>query len=262
MQAGRTALLGQTDHGSGDAAGQGLGFRTGSYGHGEVCVFVDDHHDIRQEVMAFIGPQVMFLVFGIIELDVVHQAFGQEFIPGVHLHTEGLQHGGGVLGVLDDGLFLLLLFTVGGKHRQIVVQQLSIGAEFHHLGVHEHEFELRGVLGIEQGGHNHVQAHGLTLLGGTGHQEVRGIGQVEDLHLLGNGVADSYRQLSLAFAEGGVVQKGFERHDGGHVVGHLDAHGIRQGGDSHAPGAQAYADVFLQLLDGGDLHARRGIDFI
>ncbi len=82
------------------------------------------------------------------------------------------------------------------------------------------------MLGIEQGGHYHVQAHGLTLLGGTGHQKVRGIGQVEDLHLLGNIVADGDGQFRLALPESIAVQEGFQRDDGGHVVGHLDTHGI------------------------------------
>ena len=157
---------------------------------------------VGQEVMAFIGPQVMLLVLGVIQLDVVYQALGEELVAGVHLHAEGLQHGGGVLGVLDNGLFLLFLGTVAGKDGQVMVQQLSVGAEFHHLGVHEHELQFRRMLGIQQRSHYHIQAHGLTLLGGTGHQQVRGIGQVEHLHLLGDGVADGDRQFCLAAAEG------------------------------------------------------------
>ena len=110
------------------------------------------------------------------------------------------------------------------------------------------------MLGIQQRSHNHVQAHGFTLFGGTRHQKVRGVGQVEHFHLLGNGVTDGDRQFCLAVTEGRIVQKSLERHDGRFVIGHLNAHGVRQGGDTYALGIERDADIFLELLDGGNFN--------
>ena len=164
-------------------------------------------------MVAFIGPKVMLLPLGVVELDVVHKALGEELVAGVHLYAKGLQHRGGVLGVFHYGVIPLLLFTAGsGKNRQIVVQKACVGREFHHLGVHEHKLELRRVLGVKQRCHNYVKAHGFTLLGGAGHKEVRGIGKVKDLHLLGNGVANSHGKFGLGVTERGVVEKSLQRH--------------------------------------------------
>ena len=111
------------------------------------------------------------------------------------------------------------------------------------------------MLGIQQRGHNHVQTHGLTLLRCTGHQEVRRIGQVEHLYLLGDGIADGHRKFRLGTAEGIVVEHGLQRHDGRPVVGHLDSHGVLQGNHAYALGIQRHSNIFLQTLDGRDLHA-------
>ena len=118
------------------------------------------------------------------------------------------------------------------------------------------------MLAVQERGHDDVEAHGLALLGGAGDQQVRRVGEVEHADLLGDRVADGDRQVGFAAAEGLVVEQGLQRHDGGVVVGHLDADGVGQGHDAHALGVQRQGDVLLEFLDIGNLHARSGEDLV
>ena len=82
------------------------------------------------------------------------------------------------------------------------------------------------MLCVKQGCHYYVKTHGFTLLGGTGHKEVRGIGKVKHLHLLGNGVTNCHGKFGLGVTERGVVDKSLQGHNRSLVVGNLDTHGV------------------------------------
>ena len=143
-----------------------------------------------------------------------------------------------------------------------MVEELVVGGELDHLRIDEDEFQFGGVLAVQQRRHDHVQADGLALLRRTCDEEVRCVGEVEDLDLLGDGIADRDRQVGFAFPEGGIVEQGLQGDDRGLVVGHFDADGIRQGHDADAPCIEGHRDILLQALDRRDLHAGGGIDFV
>ena len=91
---------------------------------------------------------------------------------------------------------------------------------------------------------------------------MRGVGKVEHLHLLGDGIAYCDREFVFAAPEIVAVEEVAERHDARSVVGDLDAHGVGQGDDANAAGLEAQGDVFLKLLDFGDLDARGRSDLV
>ena len=143
VQTGCTAFLGQTDNRGGNHAGLGLGFRRTAAGHGEVCVLIDDHHNVRHEVVTFVRTKMMVFPLAVVQFDIVHIGLGQELVAGIHFHAQRIEDGGGVLGIFDDGFFCLFLLAGGvGQHGQVMVQQMAVGGELHHLGVYEHEFEF------------------------------------------------------------------------------------------------------------------------
>ena len=110
------------------------------------------------------------------------------------------------------------------------------------------------MLRIQEGRNDHVETHGFTLLGCTGHQQVRRVRQVKDLDLLGNRVTDGHGQLRLALPISRIVEQFLERNHGGDVVGDLDAYRIGERYDADAPGIHRDGDIFLQAPDGGNLH--------
>ena len=91
---------------------------------------------------------------------------------------------------------------------------------------------------------------------------MRGVGEVEDLDLLSDGISYRDGEVGLAVAEGFVVQQALQGHDRGVVVGHLYADGIGQRHDAHSLGVQGQGYVLLELADVCDLHSGRGIDLV
>ena len=66
--------------------------------------------------------------------------------------------------------------------------------QFHLLRVDHDEFEFRRVLAVKQRGDDGIQSHRLTLTRGTSHEDMRHLGQVEDVGLIGNGLTDGAGQ--------------------------------------------------------------------
>ena len=206
--------------------------------------------------MPVLGIELAGLVLLVVVGDLVLACAAQQLVALVHLDAEALQGEFGVLGVLHDGLCLLLFFVAGGgKYREVVLEELVVCRELDHLRVDEHELEFGRVLGVEERCDDDVEAYGLALLGGACNQEVGSVAEVEYLDLLGYRVADGHRQLVFAGAEGFAVEQALQRHDRGVVVGDFDSHRIRERDNADALGIHLHADVFLQFLDFGDAHA-------
>ena len=90
-------------------------------------------------------------VFVVVKLDVVHGGLAQELVSLVHLDAEGLENVIRLGRLLDNGIFsLLLLVGCGRKHCEIMMEEILVGIEFHHLRVNKDKFQLRRMLGIEQ----------------------------------------------------------------------------------------------------------------
>ena len=91
---------------------------------------------------------------------------------------------------------------------------------------------------------------------------MRRVGEVEDLDLLGDGIAYGHGEVVGAVAVGLVVEQILQRHYGRIVIGHFDAHRVAQGHDPDALSVEGKGDVLLQLLDVGNLDARGGIHLV
>ena len=151
MDSRGTALLGQPDDGIGDAPGLVLGLASHSSGHGEVSILVDNRNDVRQISMSFGRQEMTVAIFVVVKLDIVHRGLAQELVSLVHLDAEGLENVVSLSRLLDNGVFsLLLLVGCGRKHCEIMMEEILVGIEFHHLRVNEDKLQLRRVLRIEQ----------------------------------------------------------------------------------------------------------------
>ena len=144
--------------------------------------------------------------------------------------------------------------------------QSGVDVELHHLGVHQDELQLRGVLLVEQRGDDGVQAHGLALPRCARHEQVGGFGEVEHEDLVRDGAPQGHGQGELGFLR--ELLRGDDRvhgHDLRLFVGHLYPDGAfaRYGGDdADALGGQAQHDVRLQVAYLRDADARLGHDFV
>ena len=86
-------------------------------------------------------------------------------------------------GVGDDRLFF------AGHLGQEMFFEFGIEGQFDFLRIDEDEFQLGGVLFVEQRGDDGVQPDGFPLSGGAGYQQVRHLGQVEYEGLVLDGLA-------------------------------------------------------------------------
>ncbi len=190
------------------------------------------------------------LVFLVIVLEFVHSGKREQGIPLVHLHAERVQNVGSILCLLDDCVLrLLFLGTSRWENGKIVLEKALVGSELDHLGVNEHELELRRVLGIEQGGHYHVKSHRLTLLRSARYKKVRSLSEVKHLDVPCDCAAYGHRKFGLCVAESIIIEHGLERHHGRLAVGDLDSDGIVKLHDADALCPERDSDVALHGLD-------------
>ena len=263
MDACGAALLGEAHDGPHDAFLHVPRLRAAAAGHSQVGVLVDDHHEIGEEAVAVLGIELAVLVPLVVELDVVDECLAEQGVALVHLGAERTEDLLGLLRLLDDGRIGLLIL-VGGRRQdgEIMLEQASVRGELHHLRVDEDHLHLGGMLGVQEGCYQHVESDGLALLGGACHEQVRSVGQVEHLHLLGDGAADGDGQFGLAVAESLVIEEALQRNYRRLVVGHFYADGVGQGNDTHSAGVQGHGYVVLETADVGYLDARGGVDLV
>ena len=263
VDAGSTSFLRQTYDRTGNAASGGLGFRTAAARHGKVGILIHNYYQIRQEAMSLVTAKVMLTEFLVVQGDLVDSGLGQQFVTIVHLNAHGTQNLFSILRLLDDGGVHFIFFGCRiGHDSQIVVQKFGVGREFHHLRVDEYELKLRRMSAVQQRTHYYVEAHRLALLCSAGHEEVGRVGQVEYLDLLSDSITDGDRQFRLALAEGFIIEKGLERYYRSKVIGNFNTDGIFQCHHAYSLGPQRHGNIFLELLDVGDLDSRGGIDFV
>ena len=151
IDAAGAALLGEAHYGGGYASGACLCLRS-VHRHYQVGILVYDHDQIRQEVVSFGREKMAMPVFLIICLDLIDTGLAEQGVAVVHLDAEGPE--GGIrqtLVVHYDALGLLLGIGCSRNGSQIVMQELAVGGELDLLRIHEHEFELGRMLGVEKG---------------------------------------------------------------------------------------------------------------
>ena len=132
-------------------------------------------------------------------------------------------------------------------------QQRFIRRELHHLRVHHHQFQLRGVLLIEQRRDDGVDGNGLTRSRSTGYQQVRRLGEVEHKDLIrdGSAVGDRQTHLLLLLETLGRDHR-VHGNDLRFLVRHFNTDGTftrHRGNDTNTRSTQAHHNIVLQHLD-------------
>ena len=87
--------------------------------------------------------QMPFLIFLIVQDNIVHTSFVHQLITGIHLDTERAEHSLCSRRLLDNRIVQLFLRIARiRKNSEIMMEQTRIGTEFHHLRVNEHELQF------------------------------------------------------------------------------------------------------------------------
>ncbi|MCM1441426.1 MAG: hypothetical protein NC131_19800, partial [Roseburia sp.] len=195
MHAAGTAFLGYAGYGQED-------FLAG--GGDKIGKLVHYHYQIGQIAVAGIGAQFTVDKFFVVSLNLAHIGIAEQVVAAVHLHAQRVEGGQGLLWVGDDGFVLL------GQLGHKVGCYLVVELELHGFGVYKHKLELVRVLRIEKRCYQAVETHRFTLTGGTGHKQVRHLGEVFDKHLVRYGGSEGYWQVHLcAFDAEGIALKHF-----------------------------------------------------
>ena len=250
VDADGAGLLGQARHGGFDLLGR----------HDEVGELVDHHDDIGHEAVAVQRVQPPGGEFLVVLGDVPGSGLLAELQPVVHLRAERIERIDRLAGIGDDGFVFRL--HLGQK----MTFDLGVERKLDHLGVDHHEFQLRGVLAVEQRGDDGVQSDGLALSRGSGHQQVRHLGQIENEILVLDRAADHHRQFGLRLLETQRPHRRVHRNDLLVAVRDLDADGPlarNRGDDADARfGLEALGDIVLKPLYLGDLDPLRLHDLV
>ena len=248
-------------HGTGQLGDAGNGqLHLLAGGHNEVAELVDDHHDVRHELMAVVRIELTRLEFGVVLLDVAHLGLLQQVVAVVHELAEAFErlHHLGHIG--DDGV----LVVVGYLGQEMVLDG-GIDGELHLFGVDHHEFQLGRMFLVEQRGDDGVQTHGLTLTRGTGHQQVGHLGEIHHEHLVGDGLSQGYGEFEGGFLEFPRIEDALHRHDARVLVGHFDTDGALAGDgryDADAERGERQGYIVLEVADFVDAHAGGGGHFV
>ena len=179
MDADSTSQLGDTCN---------WGFHLAACGHDEVGELVDDKHDVRQETVTLGGQQLAGLELLVVFDDVAALSGFEEVVALVHLNAQGVERAHHFLHIGDDGVLRI------GELGQIMALNAVVKRQFHLLRVDHDEFQLRRMLAVKQRSDDGIQSYRLTLTCGTCHEDVRHLGQVEDVGLVGDGLADGAGQ--------------------------------------------------------------------
>ena len=227
--------------------------------HDQVGKLVDDEHDVRQVAVAVLRIQLAPDKLGVVLLEVAALGILEQLVPLVHFEAQRLDGPDHLAVVGDDRLFAVRQLG------EVVALDVVEEGQFHLLRIHQDKLELARVLLVEQGDQHRVEAHGFTLTGGTGHEHVRHLGQVEDVRLVGDGLSNGDGQGRIAVLE---LVAGNERPHADDVrirIRHLDANRAPAGNRRDDPDAECgetQGDVVFEVLDLGDPNAGRRHQFI
>ena len=94
--------------------------------------------------MSFLGIQASLYELAVVVLDVTLLGIAQKLVAVFHLLNKRVERSHHLARVGDDALFATC------HAGEIVVVELRIEAELHHLGIDEHKLQLCRVLLVEQ----------------------------------------------------------------------------------------------------------------
>ncbi len=241
-----------------EARDRGLDLGRGD--HHQVGQLVDDDHVVGQrlEVLALelalaLGerqPVAGFRVLdrAVVEVDRADVDLGEQPVAALHLGHRPAQRVGRLLR-LDH-------------HLGLQVRDVGVGAELDPLGVDEDELHLVAAGLVEDRGDQALQADRLARAGGAGDQQVRHGGEVGEVGLAVDGLADRQgehrRRLPEALVGEHLAQPDRRALD----VGDLDAErrAAGQAFDAHRLGAHREREVVLEVDDLAHLDARRRLE--
>ncbi len=197
----RAPHLRQGYDGGHNAAGVRLGFRSAGAKY-QLRVFINDYNNVGQEPVTILRIQFVRIPFIKILQEVRRPGLLKQRISVRHLLTKRTKGNVRRFRCLDHSPGLLIILRTGVlRYGQIMLHEAGIIAKLRFLRVDEHQFQLGWTLSIEEGSDNHIQPNRLTLLCGTGNQEMRGIRKIEDLHVAGDLLTDGDGQFSRTGTE-------------------------------------------------------------
>ena len=237
----------------GDALDGGLHVLGG--GHHEVGELVNDDQEVGVGAQLSLGSRQGLDLSGphcLVEVvDVLEAEGGQVVVAGVHLAHHPLQS--------------LSRLLRGGDDRRDEVGDALVDGQLHPLGVHQHHAHLLRRGAHHDRGDHRVDEGGLTRSGLTGHQKVRGLGQVGDDVVALNVLAQPDHQRVRLLARGLGAQDVAELDHLPVAVGDLDANGAlsRNGGEqTDLVGGHRVGDVLLQPRDARDVDPPTPVDLV
>ena len=185
----------------------------------------------------------------IIVLQIADTCVHEQLIAVLHLDNERVEGVDHTVTLGDDDLL-----GIGVRHRcQEMFDKRFIGSELHHLRVHHHEFQLRRMFLIEQGGDDCIDSNGLTGTCCTRYEQVGRLGEVEHKDLIRDrsSVRDGQFHLLLVLETFGSDHR-VHGNDLRFLVRHLDTDGTLTGhrsDDTYSCRTQTHHDIVLERLD-------------
>jgi len=125
----------------------------------------------------------------IIFLNIAHVCSFQQVVTGIHFHTDWIQRLHYLGYIRNDSIF-----PIGQLGKEVMFNH-RIDTEFNFLRVYQHKLQFSRMLLIKQRSDDGIQSDRFTLTGGTGHQHMRHLAQINHENLIGNRLAQSYRQV-------------------------------------------------------------------
>ena len=156
----------------------------------QVAELVDDNDNVWHELMSVFRVQFMAEELLVILLYVSYSGCLQPVVTLVHEHAQAFQRLHDFLYIRDDRLVLVLFDSC---HEWFCNR--GIDTELNLLRVDKYNLEFIGVFLVEQGCDDGVQSDGLTLTCGTGNKQVGNLGKVYHIDLVGDSLAQCYRQF-------------------------------------------------------------------
>ena len=180
-------------------------------------------------------------------------------IPG----SDVVQHGVAPLHLVDAVLQRLKGPFWFGNHRGQQMRNAVIGFQLYDLRIDEQDANIFRCLPEQDRTDDGVDADGLSAARCPGNEEMRGLGQIDQLSLSGDVFTQRDGNLHPGILKILQADNLFERDNGSSLVGHFNPHGVfpRYGRhDSDPGGGQTQGDIVGQIDDLGDLHSGRGKD--
>ena len=223
--------------------------------HHEVVQFVDDHHDeihaLGHRVGALFHLNLSAIESRVVTRDVAVTHLEQQVVATFHLAHGPSQGVGGLLRI--------------GHRLGEQMRQAGVLTHFDLLGVDQDHAHLIGSRSHEQRRDDAVDTARLASAGGTGDEEVRRGGEVQEHRTTGDVLSDGHVEWMRGQFRFGRTHQVAERHQLAGAVGHLDADQGFAGNrreDTHVGGGHRVGDVLLQARDTGHLHARMQFQFV